>query len=129
MDDPRFETGWLRTQNYEVLEPILNEAMKMKTTQEWVEELEQLGIPCGPVNRIDQVANDNQVKARGMFLDIKHPQAGTLKVVNTPFKFSRTPCKVDRPAPDLGQDTQTILTSLLSMSQTEIDQMKTLKAI
>jgi CoA:oxalate CoA-transferase len=129
MDDPRFETGWLRTQNYEVLEPILNEAMKTKTTQEWVEELEQLGIPCGPVNRIDQVANDNQVKARGMFLDIKHPQAGTLKVVNTPFKFSRTPCKVDRPAPDLGQDTQTILTDLLNMNLTEIDQMKKLKAI
>ena len=129
MDDPRFETGWLRTQNYKVLEPILNEAMKMKTTQKWVEELEQLGIPCGPVNRIDQVANDKQVKARGMFLDIEHPQAGTLKVVNTPFKFSRTPCKADRPAPDLGQDNQAILTGLLGMSQAEIDRMKKLKAI
>src|SRR4030042_1599630 len=47
MDDPRFETGWLRTQNYEVLEPILNEAMKARNTNEWIVELEQLGIPCG----------------------------------------------------------------------------------
>jgi CoA:oxalate CoA-transferase len=129
MDDPRFETGWLRTQNYEVLEPILNEAMKKKTTQGWVEELEQLGIPCGPVNTIDQVANDAQVKARDMFLDIKHPQAGVLKVVNTPFKFSRTPCRADRPSPDLGENTGEILTGLLGMSQAQLDEMKKLKAI
>jgi CoA:oxalate CoA-transferase len=129
MDDPRFETGWLRTQNYKVLEPILNEAMKTRTTQEWVEELEQLGIPCGPVNRIDQVANDKQVKARGMFLDIEHPRAGTLKVVNTPFKFSRTPTKVDRPAPDLGQDAGAILSCLLGMSPAEIDHLRQSKVI
>jgi CoA:oxalate CoA-transferase len=129
MDDPRFETGWLRTQNYEVLEPILNEAMKKKTTQAWVEELEQLGIPCGPVNTIDQVANDAQVKARDMFLDIKHPEAGILKVVNTPFKFSRTPCRADRPSPDLGENTGEILTGLLGMSQAQLDELKKLKAI
>ena len=49
MDDPDLRPAG-PTSNYKVLEPILNEAMKMKTTQEWVEELEQLGIPCGPVN-------------------------------------------------------------------------------
>jgi CoA:oxalate CoA-transferase len=129
MDDPRFETGWLRTQNYKILEPILNEAMKTRTTLEWVEELEQLGIPCGPMNRIDQVAEDKQVKARGMFLDIEHPRAGTLKVVNTPFKFSRTPTKVDQPAPDLGQDNEAILNCLLGISQQEIDRLKQSKVI
>jgi CoA:oxalate CoA-transferase len=129
MDDPKFETGWLRTQNYKILEPILNEAMKNKTTKEWVEELEKLGIPCGPVNKIDQVANDKHVQARGMFLDIEHPRAGNLKVVNTPFKFSRTPIKPSKPAPDLGQDNEAILSSLLGLNQTDIDQLKISKII
>jgi len=129
MDDPRFENGWLRTQNYDVLEPILNEAMKTRTTQEWVAELEPLGIPCGPVNRIDQVANDPQVQARDMFIEVQHPQAGTLKVVNTPFKFSRTPCKVRGAAPELGEHNQEILGSLLGMGQEEIRELKRLGVI
>ena len=129
MDDPRFETGWLRTQNYEVLEPILNDAMKMKTTQEWIAALEEMGIPCGPVNRIDQVANDEQVKARDMFADIQHKEAGTLKVVNTPFKFSRTPIKVERAAPELGEHTQEVLKDLLGISLIDIDKLRKAKII
>jgi CoA:oxalate CoA-transferase len=129
MDDPQFETGWLRTQNYEVLEPILNEAMKTRTTEQWIVELEQLGIPCGPVNRIDQVANDAQIKARDMFINIQHQEAGPLKVVNTPFKFSRTPSKAECASPELGEHTQDILISLLGMPLTEIDQLRKLKVI
>ena len=105
MDDERFQTGWSRTQNYAVLEPILNEAMKTKTTAEWMKEFEQLGIPCGPVNRVDQVVNDPQIKAREMIQEIDDPKFGKFKVVNTPFKFSRTPSKPQGYAPDLGEHT------------------------
>jgi len=129
MDDPRFQTGWLRTQNYEVLEPLLTEAMKTKTTQEWVEELEQAGIPCGPVNTIAQVASDAQIAARNMIIDIHHPEAGRLRVVNTPFKFSRTPCKVERASPDLGEHTQEVLSHLLGMTHEEISKLKGLRVI
>ncbi len=129
IDDPRFEDGWLRTQNYDVLEPILTQAMKTRTTKEWVEELEQMGIPCGPVNKIDQVASNAQVKARNMIIDVKHPDAGTFKVVNTPFKFSRTPYKAEHAAPDLGEHTQDILASLLGMTQEEIDELKKSRVI
>jgi crotonobetainyl-CoA:carnitine CoA-transferase CaiB-like acyl-CoA transferase len=52
IDDPRFETGYLRTQNYHLLEPILKEALKAKTTQEWMEEFEKAEIPCSPINTI-----------------------------------------------------------------------------
>ena len=129
MDDPRFETGWLRTQNYEVLEPILTEAIKTKTTKEWVKEWEQLGIPCGPVNSIDEVANDPQIKARNMFINVQHPEAGALKVVSTPFKFSRTPCTVERASPGLGEHTQEILSSMLGMSAGEIEELRKYKVI
>jgi len=129
MDDPRFETGWLRTQNYDVLEPILNEALRTRTTQEWIEELEQVHIPCGPVNSIDQVANDPQIAARDMIIDVVHPAAGSFKVVNTPFKFSRTSSKVELASPDLGQHTEEVLTGLLGMTHEEVSTLRSMRLI
>jgi len=124
IDDPRFETGWLRTQNYQVLEPILTEAIKARTTQEWITELENADIPCGPVNTIDQVAADPQVAARDMFIEVRHPEAGSFKVVNTPCKFSGTECRVTPTIPDLGEHTEEVLSHLLGMTQADIEQLK-----
>lgn len=124
IDDPRFIDGWSRTQNYKELEPIMSAAMKTKTTQEWVEELEQAGIPCGPVNTINQVASDPQIAARNMFIDVKHPTAGMFKVVNSPFKFSRTHYKVERAAPELGEHTSEILSQLPGMTQDRISRLR-----
>ncbi len=124
IDDPRFEDGWLRTQNYEELEPILTDAMKTRTTQEWVEEMEKAGIPCGPVNTIEQAANDPQIAARDMIIKVRHPDSGDFRVVNTPFKFSRTNHKVGQASPDLGQHTQDVLSQLLGMTREEIGTLK-----
>jgi len=129
IDDPRFVDGWERTQNYTVLEPILNDAMKTRTTQEWIKELEQLGIPCGPVNRIDQVASDPQIQARGMILDINHPEAGTFKVVNNPFRFSRSKQIITDTSPELGEHTGQILGSWLGLTSTDIGQLRQSKII
>lgn len=129
IDDPRFKDGWLRTQNYETLEPILTDVMKARTTREWVEELEQAGIPCGPVNTIEQVASDPQISARDMIIDVQHPEAGRFRVVNTPFKFSRTPCKVAQASPDLGEHTQDVLSQLLGMTKEEISTLESLGVI
>ena len=124
IDDKRFETGWLRTQNYEVLEPILNEAMKCKTTDEWLKEFEAASIACGPVNTIDKVAADPQIAMREMIVNVHHHKAGDFKVVNTPIKLSRTPCKVERGSPDLGEHTEEVLKELLSMTEQEIDKLR-----
>jgi len=124
IDDPRFEDGWTRTRNCKALEPILTDAMKTRTTREWVEELEQAGIPCGPVNTIEQAATDPQINARDMIVEVKHPEAGKFRVVNTPFKFSRTPYKVEQASPDLGQHTQEVLSRLLGMTHKEIKKLK-----
>jgi CoA:oxalate CoA-transferase len=129
IDDPRFRNGWLRIQNYEALEPILNEAMKARTTREWVEELEKLGIPCGPVNNIAQVTSDPQIEARNMIIDVQHREAGSFKVVNTPFNFSRTPHRVERAAPDLGEHTEETLVSLLGMTKEEIGELRESRVI
>jgi CoA:oxalate CoA-transferase len=129
IDDPRFKDNWLRTRNYKTLEPILIGAMKSRTTQEWVEELEQAGIACGPVNTIEQVANDPQIAARDMIIKVRHPKAGDFRVVNTPFKFSKTPCNIEQASPDLGEHTQDVLSRLLGMTQAEISRLETLGVI
>jgi CoA:oxalate CoA-transferase len=124
IDDPRFHDGWARTQNYKALEPILNSVMKTRTTREWIEALEQASIPCGPVNDIARVAADPQIAARDMIISLHHPEAGDLKVVNSPFKFSRTPCKAERISPELGEHTQEVLDQLLGMTSEEIARLK-----
>ena len=126
IDDKRFETGWLRTQNFEALEPILNEAMKCKMTDEWLKEFESASIACGPVNTIDKTAADPQIEVREMIVNVHHPLGGDFKVVNTPIKLSRTPCKVTQASPDLGEHTEEVLKELLSMTEHEIDELRKL---
>jgi len=124
IDDQRFRDGWLRTQNYQVLEPILTEAMKTKTTQEWVEELERVGIPCGQVNTIDKAAADPQIQSRDMIIEVHHPRLGNFKVANSPFKFTRTPSKPERASPDLGEHTEEVLKVLLGMTDQELLELR-----
>ena len=124
MDDARYQTGELRTQHYAELETVLNRAMMKKTTEEWLKELSELGIPCGPVNNIAQVAGHPQVLAREMITEVPHPKLGKVKLINSPIKLSRTPTSVKRAAPNLGQDTKNVLADLLTMSEGEMDKLK-----
>jgi len=124
IDDERFETSWSRTQHHAILEPILSEAMKARTTAEWLEELQAIGMPCGPLNTIPQAAQEPQIVHRQMLVDIHHPKTGTLKVANSPVKLSRTPTKVSEPPPDLGQHTEEVLSRYLGLSAPEMARLK-----
>jgi len=129
VDDPRFETGWLRTQNYDQLIPILNEALKTKTTQEWDRAFTEVEIPWAPVNDIGQVCTDPQVMARNMVVEVVDEKKGKLKVINTPVKTSRTEPRVERTAPELGEHTEEVLSSLLELSQDEISELRESKVV
>ena len=124
IDDPRFDTGWTRSQNHHELEPILGEALMKKTSQEWLEALEALGIACGPVNTIDKVAQDPQVKHREMIKEFNHSRLGRVKAVNTPVKLSRTATGNDSSSPDLGEHTDELLKDLLGMDEQEISSLR-----
>ena len=124
IDDERFHTNALRTENHEVLFPILAEIMCRRTTDAWVEALEAIGVPCGPVNTVDKVANDPQVLARDMIAEVKHDITGTVQVPGIPIKLSETPGQIDAPAPNLGEHTSEVLTSLLGLGPDEVNQLK-----
>mgnify|MGYP001183880467 FL=1 len=121
--DDRFTTAEKRTDNHAELEPILNEAFKMKTTDEWIEMLLPMHIPCGPVNSIKQVSESDQANAREMFVEVEHKTLGNVRLVNSPIKLSRTPAKIQGTAPDMGQHTNEVLASLLGLSQEAINEL------
>ena len=124
IDDDRFDTNALRTENHESLFPILAEIMCRRTTDEWVEALEAIGVPCGPVNTVDKVANDPQVLARDMIAEVEHDTTGTVQIPGIPIKLSETPGQIDAPAPNLGEHTSEILTGLLGLGAEEVNQLK-----
>ena len=76
----------------------------------WLERLEAVGVPCGPLNTYDQVLTDPQIVAREMVLDVDHPTLGRLQTLGSPIKMSRTPPDARRRAPLLGEHTEAILT-------------------
>jgi len=123
IDDPRFDTPALRTEHHAELEPILNEAMRQKTTSEWLREFDAIGLPCGPLNNIAQAAEQPQVAARRMLVEVEHPRIGRLKLPDTPVKLSRTPGGIKGPSPALGQDTYEVLSSLLGLSAEELAEL------
>jgi CoA:oxalate CoA-transferase len=120
IDDPRYLTPWDRTQHIRDLEPVLTGALKQRTTQEWLDEMVPLGIPCGPVNTVPQVVRDPQVLHREMLVEMPHPRLGTWTFTGVPAKLSRTPGKVRIPPPDLGQHTDEVLGKLLGMGVEDV---------
>ena len=124
IDNERFHTNALRTENHESLFPILAEIMCRRTTDAWVEALEEIGVPCGPVNTIDKVVNDPQVLARDMIAEVEHEVTGTVKIPGIPIKLSETPGQIDAPAPNLGEHTSEVLTGLLGLEVEEVNQLK-----
>jgi len=126
LPEEKYHHVYSRDQNIKELEPIIVEALKTRTTAEWVEEFEAVDIACGPVNNIAQAAEDPQLLHRNMFVDLPCPRTkrGSMRVSNTPVKLSRTPPQVVLGAPDHGQHTEEVLSSLLGMSQEEIASLK-----
>ena len=120
VDDARFRTNPLRTKNRESLAEILGEEMVKKTSQEWMSILEKDGIPCSPVNDIQQICEDPQIQFRNMLVEVEQKEVGKVKIAGSPIRLSETPGEVHSGAPLLGEHTEDVLTSLLNLSTDEI---------
>ena len=120
IDDPRFSTGPKRTRNHAVLEPMLNEGFLRRTTQEWLDLLLDLEIPCGPINTIPQMLADPQIKARGMIQEVTQRRAGTIPIANTPVRLSRSESGIKGPPADYGEHTAEVLANLLGLGESDV---------
>ncbi len=119
--DERFATNSNRIRHRTALIPLLEPLVKLRTRDEWVNALEAAGVPCGPINNIDQVFENPQVKARGIQVSIPHPLAGSVPQVASPMRFSETPIEYHAAPPTLGQHNDYVLRELLGMETNEID--------
>ncbi len=112
-EDPRFATNDLRTQHEAALREELESALRSRTAAEWLEVLQPAGVPCGPINDVEQVLSDPQVRARNMLVRVEDPEAGTLEMAGNPIKFSSHPDPETRgPVPDLDGDRAALLREL-----------------
>ena len=122
-DDPRFATNPARIEYRSALIPLLVEMVKEKTKAQWITLLEAAGVPCGPINNLQEVFENEQVIARGIEMHVPHPTGGTMKLVASPMRLSKTPVEVRMPPPLLGQHTDEVLRDELGMSTSQINEL------
>ena len=122
-DDARFRTNPDRLKNRDLLVPIVEAIMRGRSKSAWVSVFEAAGVPCGPINNMQEVFENPQVRHRGLRVEIPHP-AGSVPTVASPMRFSETPVTYDVPPPMLGQHTDEILQGLLGMSAQQIAELR-----
>lgn len=122
-DDPRFATNPARIEHRQALIPLLTKMVAKKSKAEWITLLEAAGVPCGPINNLQEVFENEQVIARGLEMHVPHPTAGTMKLVASPMRLSKTPVEVRMPPPLLGQHTDEVLRENLGMSEEQISKL------
>ena len=127
--DPRFKGATSRIENRELLTPTLEATFATNTKAYWLDALGRADIPSGPVNELDEVFADPQVRERDMVVSVEHPVSATLSLIANPIRFSDTPLtRYDAP-PMLGEHTEVVLRELVGCTDREIQALKQAKAI
>jgi crotonobetainyl-CoA:carnitine CoA-transferase CaiB-like acyl-CoA transferase len=122
-DDPRFATNAARLAHRDALIPMVAELTRRKTTKEWVDGLEHAGLPCGPVNSLDEVFADPQVLHREMKIHMTHAH-GDVDLIGSPLKLSGTPVRYRRPPPRLGEHTEEVLGAMLELRDSDFSALR-----
>jgi len=123
-DDDRFATNPARVRNRETLVPLLAEMVRTRSKHAWIDSLEAAGVPCGPINDLGEVFDNEQVVARGLQVDLPHPSGGTVKLVRNPINMSVTPPQASMHPPTLGEHTNDVLRSVLGYDEERISALR-----
>lgn len=115
--DERFRTNPDRVKHREELVPMLQDVFLTKGTAYWQEQCRNNNIPSGPIQNLKEVVNDKQLQSRNMFVTLDHPTAGSIKMIGSPLKLSRTPVQMKRHPPNPGEHNEEIM-NRLGMNQT-----------
>ena len=119
-DDPRFATNSARMENLDALVALMDAVLVKRSKAEWLAAFDAAGVPAGPVHSLGEALTHPQTLARGMVVDLEHPEAGAMRALGSPLHFSATPTRIDRPAPLLGEHTREVLQES-GYSDAEID--------
>lgn len=109
----RFATNTARVQNRAALNEILMPIFRSRPKKYWIDAILATGVPCGPVNELDEVFAEPQLKAREMVVEMPHPQRKAMPLLANPIKFSQTPVQYRSRPPALGEHTADVLAALL----------------
>lgn len=112
VENELFITASARSKNRVEMNRVISEVTITNTSEHWIELLNSVGCPAGPINTMDQVFKDPQVKHLKMAVDVDHPRLGKFGVVNQAIKMSRTPSEVRTATPDQGDHTSEVLAEL-----------------
>jgi crotonobetainyl-CoA:carnitine CoA-transferase CaiB-like acyl-CoA transferase len=126
--DERFKTNEDRAKNRIALNALLNEALAKKPSAEWIETFNKIGVPCGPIYKMNEVFADPQVRHLGAAAEVEHPKLGRFKILNQPVKLSRTPAEIKTAAPELGTHTDEILKEI-GLGEKEIKELRAKGAV
>lgn len=122
--DERFATNAARVRNRKALVEILAPVLATRSTQQWCSMLGPLGVPCGPINTVEQAFEEAQVKHRGMQIEIDHPSANRVPLVGTPIHFRNNPIRYGAAPPLLGEHTEQVLEGLLGIDADRIESLR-----
>ena len=111
-DDPEYAVNEKRVQNRSKIIPFLQQHFLERPLDEWVKDLQEQSVPCGPINDLEAVFNDPQVHERGMYTTMSHPTAGEIKQTGLSIKFSESPGELKLAPPMLGEHNEEILSSI-----------------
>jgi crotonobetainyl-CoA:carnitine CoA-transferase CaiB-like acyl-CoA transferase len=113
-----------RAQNYDALRPFLEEWIKDWTVEELYRAANERRIPFAPASTMGDLLRSEHLRARGFFVTVEHPQAGTYEYPGAPYKFALTPWELRSPAPTLGQHNEEVLGGLLGLSRAEMESLR-----
>jgi crotonobetainyl-CoA:carnitine CoA-transferase CaiB-like acyl-CoA transferase len=122
MDDPRFSDNSSRHANRQILIDHIEQTTRLRPMSYWLTEFRAVAVPCGAIQRYDEVVNDPHLAARGFFRDLPHPTAGTVKVFGSPIHFARAHTRFERAGPLLGEHTREVLLEI-GMTPDEVNKL------
>lgn len=122
--DPKFSTIAERRKNQQTMWALINKFAANYTKRELMAELNPIDVPCGPIMSTEDLANDEHVRGREMYVEIDHPQRGKWWNVGMPIKLSASPAKIER-SPLLGEHTEDVLKNVLGYDAAKVDALKT----
>jgi succinate---hydroxymethylglutarate CoA-transferase len=127
--DERFARNRDRVDNRQIIDQMIGDILVGESRAHWIQALDGVGIPAGPINDVAEALASPQTSAREMVVDIEHPLVGLVKMLGLPIKFDGTPASIRRHPPTLGEHTAEVLEQIARLTPAEIDDLRSRRVV